>query len=460
MGKKAMEEGHPQSGSARYEREIDLQSTSTHARIVRLVPANSRVLELGCSTGFMSRVFALRDCKVTGIELDKDAARMAEQFCERVIVGDLDLLDLDEILGEETFDVVVAADVLEHLKTADSVLRTLRPHLRPEGSFVASLPNIAHGSVRLALLAGDFVYTDSGLLDRTHLRFFTRRTIESLFEEAGYVIGHLERNDNGLADTEVAVDLSKFAPELIQSLRNDRDALTYQFVLKAFPLSFPGMAFLQERFRVGAEEQASMQLENERLQRALHQREEELVALRIQVDKMSVESSAEERELLSQEISGLQEHALKLQTALQGETARADSAENQLHEKSAEWLSRAAQLTRAAHEYEKSRQELEQQIGHLRLQVEQLAGNNSELESVREEVLALRGRQQSSDLDSERLRDELEASHRRAQVLQQRINTLQAQGDALRSELEAIHNSRLWRMGAAYWRTLRILQWK
>src|SRR5215211_1884080 len=95
---------------------IDIESDSVHADVVRLVGDAPRVLELGPATGYMSQAFADRGCKVVGIEIDPEMAQRANEFCERMILGDLDTLDFDEELGGERFDAIVAADVLEHLK--------------------------------------------------------------------------------------------------------------------------------------------------------------------------------------------------------------------------------------------------------------------------------------------------------------------------------------------------------
>jgi hypothetical protein len=107
--------------------------------------------------------------------------------------------------------------------------------LADRGSVVASIPNIAHGSVRLALLAGRFDYQDLGLLDSTHVRFFTRSSVEDLFREAGMVPIDVRRTTAGFFDTPVPVREGEFAPEVVDSVRADPESTTYQFVLRAAP---------------------------------------------------------------------------------------------------------------------------------------------------------------------------------------------------------------------------------
>lgn len=205
---------------------------STHSKIVALVPPATRVLEFGCATGYMSDVLKNRlGCTVTGVEISPEAAALAEQHTERVIVGDAERIDYAAELAGEEFDVVMFADVLEHLKKPGDVLRRVRPFLAENGVVIASIPNIAHGSVRLALLSGEFRYRDWGLLDDTHLRFFTRASIQDLFEETGYVVTHWVRQRLDVGETEIKVPQ---VPDAVREwLASDPETTTYQFLLRA-----------------------------------------------------------------------------------------------------------------------------------------------------------------------------------------------------------------------------------
>jgi 2-polyprenyl-3-methyl-5-hydroxy-6-metoxy-1,4-benzoquinol methylase len=257
------------SSAPRYDFDgVNLESESVHADVVRLVGEAKRVLELGPATGYMSKAMIERGCTVVGIELDPAMGVQAEQFCERVIVGDLDKLDLAAELGEEKFDVIVAADVLEHLRDPLATLNALRRHLSDDGAFVISIPNVAHGSVRLALLAGHFRYGDIGLLDSTHLRFFTRESFEQLLDEAELGLAELHRHELNLDASEIEVDFNAVPVELREALERDPDARTYQFVAKAVPMAREGLREIQARLR----ELAELRLAAERtaeLERAL-----------------------------------------------------------------------------------------------------------------------------------------------------------------------------------------------
>jgi 2-polyprenyl-3-methyl-5-hydroxy-6-metoxy-1,4-benzoquinol methylase/uncharacterized coiled-coil protein SlyX len=218
---------------------------STHNLVVDLVPPNSRVLEFGCATGYMSEVLASRrGCSVVGIEVVPAAAEIARHRCEKVVVGDAETLDLREALGGDRFDAILFADVLEHLRDPAALLKRVQPFLAEGGSVIASIPNVAHGSVRLALLGGEFRYRELGLLDNTHLRFFTRESIQDLFEESGYLIAEWVRQRLSIDETEVAVPSGPIVDAARSLLAGDAEATTYQFIVRAVP-TLADPAFVQ-----------------------------------------------------------------------------------------------------------------------------------------------------------------------------------------------------------------------
>jgi O-antigen biosynthesis protein len=299
------------SSTPRYDFEqIDLDSDSVHADIVRMVGVGKRVLELGPATGYMSKAMLDRDCTVIGIELDAAMGERAGRFCERVIIGDLDRLDLEAELGAERFDVIVAADVLEHLRDPLGALAKLRPFLSDNGAFVISIPNVAHGSVRLALLAGNFEYADIGLLDSTHLRFFTRQSFEELLDEAELGLAELHRHELNLDASEVVVDFDTVPVELREELERDPDARTYQFVAKALPMTREGLREIQARLRELAELRIdaarTTELEQKiaeiggregELRRALIEAHDQLLRRDAQIEEMSQRAIRREEEI-------------------------------------------------------------------------------------------------------------------------------------------------------------------
>ncbi len=221
----------------KYNAEPDPDNDNTsHGLVLDLVGTGKRVLDVGCATGYLAKALGDRDNQVSGVEIDPDAAEEARPYLERLVVGDLEQMDLGVELAGETFDVVVFADVLEHLRDPASTLRQAKALLRESGFVVMSIPNVAHGSVRLALLEGQFEYRSLGLLDDTHVRFFTRASLEDLLTEAGYVAVDVRRTTASPFQTEIPVSPSDFPDDVIAKVAADPDSATYQFVLTAVPL--------------------------------------------------------------------------------------------------------------------------------------------------------------------------------------------------------------------------------
>ena len=155
-----------------------------HDLVLQRVPPGSRVLELGCATGYLSHWVRDAGNTVVGVELDPPSAAVAEQFCERVIVGSLEEGEVWEEAGTG-YDLVLATAVLEHLRDPLDALRRCVLALRPGGRIVVNLPNVAHWQERWLHLRGHFDYEDYGIRDRTHLKFFTYDTARDLFASAG-----------------------------------------------------------------------------------------------------------------------------------------------------------------------------------------------------------------------------------------------------------------------------------
>jgi trans-aconitate methyltransferase len=163
--------------------------------------APARLLDVGCGSGATGALAKARwpGVHVTGIEIVPEAAERAALRLDRVIAGSAETLDLSGA-GLENFDGVILADVLEHLTDPWGFLERLRGVLAPGAVVAASIPNVANLWLLDELAAGRFDYTDDGLLDRTHIRFFTRKTIAALFERTGYAIERWERLTDGRVD--------------------------------------------------------------------------------------------------------------------------------------------------------------------------------------------------------------------------------------------------------------------
>ena len=157
---------------------------SSHSQILNWVEKNrpAEVLEIGTATGYLSSDMARLGCAVTGIEQDPHMAEIARPFCHEMITGDIETLDIS---GLGRYDAIIFGDVLEHLRDPRTVLERLSGLLKPGGNILISLPNVANIWVRLSLLFGRFNYSRVGILDETHLRFFTLKTARQLASDSG-----------------------------------------------------------------------------------------------------------------------------------------------------------------------------------------------------------------------------------------------------------------------------------
>ena len=208
----------------------------------RLVGENKRVLDIGCASGYFARLLKRHGCEVVGIDVNEAALAAARAHCVQTVHADVEAVPLASLIPNLRFDVVVCGDVLEHLMNPARLLEQVRTILTDDGYLVASFPNVAHGAVRLALLKGQFDYQDEGLLDDTHLRFFTLKTMDEMLLGCGYRVDELERVTMGIFDDERVlpfVDRASFDSNLVEQLRSDPEATTLQFVVKAFVLSEP-----------------------------------------------------------------------------------------------------------------------------------------------------------------------------------------------------------------------------
>jgi 2-polyprenyl-3-methyl-5-hydroxy-6-metoxy-1,4-benzoquinol methylase len=218
----------------RYEKPVDRADANTsHAIMLDLVGGQKSVLDVGCSSGYLARLMRDSGCTVSGVELDPVAAEAARPVLDRLVVGDLAELDLAAELDGARFDAILLGDILEHLVDPPALLRQVVGLLNPGGSVVISVPNITHGSIRLALLQGRWRYTETGLLDSTHLRFWTRASLAQMLREAGLVVAEERDAIQDVHTTEVQFDQDTLPPGIIDWVRHQPDALVYQYVLRA-----------------------------------------------------------------------------------------------------------------------------------------------------------------------------------------------------------------------------------
>jgi precorrin-6B methylase 2 len=211
-----------------------------NADLLALIPRQSkRLVEVGSSSGALARAFKelSPNCHYTGIEIDAEYAGASKRYCDSVLNCSIEDLDENSFNGLFPSDCWIFGDTLEHLRDPWQLLRKIRNKITDGGSVVACIPNAQHWSVQARLNSGQFRYEDSGLLDRTHLRWFTRITIGELFESTGFrIVEGGSRifdepgRDRVLAAIRVLAQAGNADPEQAMN-----DAIPLQFVVRAEP---------------------------------------------------------------------------------------------------------------------------------------------------------------------------------------------------------------------------------
>ena len=172
---------------SKYDCELNLEDRNSLSVLVSKVKPNSIVLEFGPANGRMTKYMKEQlNCKVYAVEIDEDAAKDAEQYTEKIIVDSIENYRWQKEFKNIKFDYVIFADVLEHLYYPEKVLKSVKEFLKEDGSILVSIPNIAHNSIIINLLKNEFNYNPTGLLDDTHIRFFTKKTFDQLIKKSGY----------------------------------------------------------------------------------------------------------------------------------------------------------------------------------------------------------------------------------------------------------------------------------
>lgn len=206
-------------------------------KVFHLVPEGSKVLDVGCSSGnFGVELIKRKKCVVDGLELNSSDAKLAAKKLRKVFVKNIESDSLGEL--DRNYDVIYFGDVVEHLVDPAAALRKISKHLSKDGVILFSIPNMAHISVRILLLGGVFDYTETGLLDKTHLHFYTLKEVERVFNEAGLKLNHLDFVKKDYPEKLLMRELKKsgLTPGAkFFKLCKQADASAFQFVGTASP---------------------------------------------------------------------------------------------------------------------------------------------------------------------------------------------------------------------------------
>lgn len=171
----------------KYDFYLNMNERRSQTVLLKKIRPGSTVLEFGCYTGIMTGYMKNQlGCKVYVCEIDEQALQFARPHAEKVWQGDIETLGWVKEFEGIRFDYILFADVLEHLKDSQAVLKATGDLLKEDGSVLLSVPNVAHNSIIYGLLNNHFDYAQYGLLDRTHLRFYTYYSLKELCGQAGY----------------------------------------------------------------------------------------------------------------------------------------------------------------------------------------------------------------------------------------------------------------------------------
>lgn len=221
-----------------------MEQTPAHEQhnpdLLKLIPADSkRIVEVGCSSGALAKEVKKHapTCHYIGVEIDSAFAELARRHCDECFVMDIETADHNFYASHSDRDCWVFGDTLEHLKDPWAVLEAIRGIIPKNGCIVVCLPNAQHWSLQVKLSVGDFRYEESGLLDKTHLRWFTRQTMLEMFEQTGF------KFDTGFPRIFIEPNRERFLPlieEMAKSAGADQqiavsDALPLQYVLRLTP---------------------------------------------------------------------------------------------------------------------------------------------------------------------------------------------------------------------------------
>jgi 2-polyprenyl-3-methyl-5-hydroxy-6-metoxy-1,4-benzoquinol methylase len=218
-----------------YEYEVDLKGDNALAYVLELVGFSKKVLEIGAGSGMITKyLVSTKNCDVVALEINPKSVEKLKSYVDRVY--SLDLNDagwIDHVAKEGKFDVIVAADVLEHLYDPWSVLRNMRRLLKSDGSIVLSLPHVAHAAIVSCFFEEDFHYREWGLLDKTHIRFFGLHNIAAMHDSVGLAIADARFVIRRPEETEFAEQWSALPKHVRIALNSNPHGHVYQVVTKA-----------------------------------------------------------------------------------------------------------------------------------------------------------------------------------------------------------------------------------
>ena len=218
-----------------YAKKIKANNTNDSLSLIfDFVNPKSTVLDIGCATGSLAKqLYEQKNCVVYGMEQNKKSVAICKKrkIFEEIHLFDINLLDESSFPQYRSkFDYIVCADVLEHLLFPSNILSLLQNFLKPSGKIIISLPNVAHASIKSNLLLNDFTYTEIGILDKTHLHFYTYKSIAQLLSSQNLKITYAKAVTLPL-DGWQPNKLNKLPSEISKFISEDKHSHIMQYVV-------------------------------------------------------------------------------------------------------------------------------------------------------------------------------------------------------------------------------------
>lgn len=221
----------------KYDFDLNLDTINSLSIIVKSIKKDSYVLEMGPANGRLTKyLHETLNCVVDIVEIDEksgnDAKIYASQACIGNIKGDLENNEWYKELSGNKYDYIIFADVLEHLRMPNKVLVKCLTLLKLEGSILVSIPNIAHNSIIISLLNGKFDYTELGILDNTHVHFFTCESFVAMVKRIGYSVEEIDSVISPVGENEILANYNMVSRSIARELKIRTDGEIYQYIFK------------------------------------------------------------------------------------------------------------------------------------------------------------------------------------------------------------------------------------
>ncbi|MDH5857519.1 methyltransferase domain-containing protein [Lampropedia aestuarii] len=217
-----------------YLRHIDEGERTSLSTLVGKIGPGARVLDVGCGSGALGQYLSVqKQCVVDGVTFNEAEAALARAHYRHVEVANLEQTALSSLFGANRYDFIVCADILEHLREPQKMLRDMQSLLTEQGQLLISIPNSTYAGLVAELMQGEFLYRQEGLLDATHVRHFTRKSLLRMLQDCGWQVESFETIERHLQESEFKLQFDLLPPAVARHLLAGEDALTYQFIVAA-----------------------------------------------------------------------------------------------------------------------------------------------------------------------------------------------------------------------------------